>query len=148
VYRPGRATAAVRQLQVVDGQLLRVAPTGQRIDTPVSLSANFSGQVRVTPQPAEIEALVALRQTLGTGETLKLAEHPVNALTGAYAFSTVAVDAPRVASYAGGNSLSFAADNAAIGRFTLRASQGGVSKFAGPLAPAAGATLIQDFVFP
>ena len=148
VVTPGRATAAVRQLQVASGQLVRAAPAGQRIDPPASASANFSGRVSVTPLPAEIEAQVALRQALGTGENLTLAERPVNASTGAYAFSAVAVEAPRVANHAAGASLSFAPDNAALGRFSLRASQAGVDKFAGPLAPAAGATLIQDFVFP
>jgi len=148
VVTPGRATAAVRQLQVLSGQLVRAAPSGQRIDPPASASANFSGRVSVTPVPAEIEALVALRQTLGTGEILTLAERPVNALTGAYAFSAVAVEAPRVANHTVGAGLTFAPDNAALGRFALRATHAGVAKSVGPLAPAAGATLVQDFVFP
>ena len=47
-----------------------------------------------------------------------------------------------------GASLSFAADNAAAGQFSVRATAGGVSKSVGPLPVAAGATLDQDFAFP
>ncbi len=148
VATPGRATAAVRNLSVFSGQLVRAAPAGERIDPPASSTASFTGEVTITPVPAEIEAMVALRQTLTAGDTITLVERPVNAITGGYAFSGIAVEAPRVAQHASGASLSFSADNAAAGRFGLRATAGSTSKTAGPLLAGAGATVDQDFVFP
>ncbi|NCT97648.1 MAG: DUF4382 domain-containing protein [Comamonadaceae bacterium] len=148
VVTPGRATAAVRQLQVFSGQLVRAAPAGQRIDPPASGTAIFTGQVSLTPVPTELDATVALRQTLTAGDTLTLVERPVNAVTGEYAYTGNAVAAPQVAQHAAGSSLSFSADNAAAGQFTLRATTGGVSKTAGPLTAAASDTIDQDFVFP
>jgi hypothetical protein len=148
VVAPGHATAAVRNLQLFSGQLLRAAPPGERIDPPASATASFTGQVTITPTPSEIEAAVALRQTLTAGDTLTLVDQQVNAVTGEYAYGGVAVEAPRVAQHAAGGSLSFVADNAAAGQFKLRATAGGASKTAGPLAAAAGATVDQDFAFP
>lgn len=148
VATPGHATAAVRNLQVFSGQLARVAPAGERIDPPASASAAFTGTVTITPTPTEIEADVALRQSLTSGDVVTLVDRRVNAVTGAYAYGGVAVEAPRVAQHAAGASLSFNADNAAAGRFELRATAGGSAKTASPLSAGAGATVNQDFAFP
>ncbi|WP_291016406.1 DUF4382 domain-containing protein [Hydrogenophaga sp.] len=148
VVTPGYATAAVRQVQVFDGQLVRAAPAGQRIDPPASGTAIFAGQVSITPVPAEIEASVAVRQTLTAGDTITLVNRPVNAITGEYAFTGLAVDAPRVAQHAAGGALSFSDDNGAAGNFTVRATTGGVSKTADHLAVSDSDTVDQDFVFP
>lgn len=150
VVTPGMATAVVRNVQVFSGQLVRAAPAGERIDPPASTTARFIGQVAITPPPApgEIEASVALRQTLTAGDTLTLADRPVDADTGEYEYTGIAVEAPRVAQHAAGASLSFAADNGAAGQFTVRATAGGASKAVGPLPVAAGATVDQDFAFP
>ncbi len=148
VVTPQRATAVVRNVQVFSGQLMRAAPAGERIDPPASTTARFTGQVTITPAPAEIEASVAVRQTLTAGETVTLVDRPVDADTGVYGYNGIAVEAPRVAQHAAGASLSFAADNAAAGQFSVRATAGGVSRSAGPLPVAAGATLDQDFAFP
>jgi hypothetical protein len=148
VVTPGRATAAVRNVAVFSGQLVRAAPLGERIDPPASTTAGFTGEVAITPVPAEIDAMVAVRQTLTAGDTLTLVERPVNAITGAYAFSGIAVEAPRVAQHANGASLVFSPDNAAVGQFAVRATAGSASKTAGPLSTGAGATVDQDFAFP
>lgn len=148
VVTPGMATAVVRNLTVFSGQTVRVSPVGERIDPPASTSASFTGQVTITPTPTDIEAAVALRQTITAGDTLTLMDRQVNTVTGEYAYTGIAVEAPRVAQHAGGASLSFSADNAAAGLFTLRATAGGTSKTAGPLPAAAGATVDQDFAFP
>lgn len=148
VSTPGQATAVVRNLSVFSGQLVRVAPPGERIDPPASTTATFDGTVSITPVPAEIEAMVGVRQSLTAGETITLAEQPVNAISGAYALSGIAVEAPRVALHAAGASLTFAADNAAAGQFVVRATANGVSKTAGPLAASTGDTVTQDFAFP
>lgn len=148
VVTPGMATAVVRNLQVFSGQLVRVAPPGERIDPPASTTADFTGTVTITPTPAEIEASVAVRQTLTAGDILTLVDQQVNTLTGAYEYTGIAVEAPRVAQHAAGASLNFAADNAAPDQFSVRAAAGGVSKTAGPLAPNAGDTVDQDFAFP
>lgn len=150
VVTPGMATAVVRNIQVFGGQLVRAAPAGERIDPPASTTAGFSGTVTITPTPApgEIEASVALRQTLTAGDTITLVDRPVDADTGVYDYTGIAVEAPRVAQHAAGASLNFAADNAAPDQFSLRATAGGASKTAGPLAPNAGDTVNQDFAFP
>jgi hypothetical protein len=150
VVTPGMATAVVRNVQVFSGQLVRAAPAGERIDPPASTTARFTGQVTIAPAPApgEIEASVALRQTLTAGDTLTLVDRPVDADTGGYDYTGIAVEAPRVAQHAAGASLSFAPDNGAAGQFSVRATAGGASKSVGPLPVAAGATLDQDFTFP
>jgi hypothetical protein len=148
VVTPGMATAVVRNLSVFGGQLVRVAPVGERIDPPASGSASFTGTVSITPVPAEIEASVAVRQTLTTGDTITLVDRQVNTVTGAYDYTDIAAEAPRVALHAAGASLSFAPDNGAAGQFSVRATAGGASKSVGPLPVAAGATLDQDFTFP
>lgn len=148
VVTPGHATAVVRQLQVFSGQTVRAAPAGQRIDPPLSGTAIFTGQVSITPVPPEIEADVAVRQTLTAGDTLTLVDRQVNTVTGEYAYTGVAVDAPRVAQHAAGGALSFSDDNGAAGRFTVRATTGGVSQTAGPLPAADSDTVDQDFFFP
>jgi hypothetical protein len=148
VVTPGMATAVVRNVQVFSGQLVRAAPVGERIDPPASTTASFAGEVTITPVPSEIEASVAVRQDITAGDTITLVDRPVNATTGVYGYSGIAVEAPRVAQHAAGASLSFAADNTAAGQFSVRATAGGVSKSVGPLPVAAGATLDQDFAFP
>ncbi len=148
VVTPGMATAVVRNIQVFSGQLVRAAPAGERIDPPASTTAEFTGEVVITPVPTEIEASVAVRQTLTAGDTITLVDRPVDADTGGYTYTDIAVEAPRVAQHAAGASLSFAADNAAPDRFSVRATAGGASKTAGPLAPNAGDTVNQDFAFP
>jgi hypothetical protein len=148
VVTPGMATAVVRNVQVFSGQLVRAAPAGERIDPPASGSASFTGTVSITPVPAEIEASVAVRQALTAGDTITLVERQVNAITGGYDYTGIAVEAPRVAQHAAGASLSFAPDNGAAGQFSVRATAGGASKSVGPLPVAAGATLDQDFTFP
>ncbi|MGV3497408.1 MAG: DUF4382 domain-containing protein [Hydrogenophaga sp.] len=150
VVTPGMATAVVRNVQVFSGQLVRAAPVGERIDPPASTTARFNGQVTITPPPApgEIEASVALRQTLTAGDTVTLVDRPVDGDTGGYDYTGVAVEAPRVAQHAAGASLSFAADNAAPDQFSVRATAGGASKSAGPLAPDAGDIETQNFAFP
>jgi hypothetical protein len=54
----------------------------------------------------------------------------------------------RVAQHAAGASRRLSAHNAASGRFSVRATAGGASKTAGPLAPCPGDTVNQDFAFP
>lgn len=148
VVTPGYATAAVRQVQVFNGQLVRALPAGQRIDPPASGTAIFTGQVSITPVPPEIDAAVAVRQTLTAGDTLTLVDRPVNAITGEYAHTGLAVDAPRVAQHTAGGALNFSADNGAAGNFTVRATTGGVSKTADHLSVSDSDTIDQDFVFP
>lgn len=148
VTAPGYATAAVRQVLVSSGQLVRALPAGQRIDPPASGTAIFAGQVSITPVPAEIDASVAVRQTLTAGDTVTLVDRPVNAITGEYAHTGLAVDAPMVAQHAAGGALSFSADNGAAGNFAVRATTGGVSKSADHLGVSDSDTVDQDFVFP
>jgi hypothetical protein len=148
VVTPGMATAVVRNVQVFAGQLVRTAPAGERIDPPVSTTAGFTGNVTITPVPSEIEASVAVRQTITAGDTITLVDRQVNTITGEYGYTDIAVEAPQVAQHAAGASLNFAADNAAAGQFSVRATAGGASKSVGPLPVAAGATLDQDFAFP
>lgn len=146
VVAPGHATAVVKQVEVGSGQLLRVAPVGEKIDPPVSATATIDGTVATGE--AEINASVALLQSLTAGPDIRLIDRVVDSVSGAYELTDVPVAAPVVAGFAAGASLTFVPDNGRAGIFTLRATAGDQTDTVdlGPLA--GGDTASQDFTFP
>ncbi|MCV0439086.1 MAG: DUF4382 domain-containing protein [Hydrogenophaga sp.] len=145
VTSPGRATLVVKNVEVFNGQLLRVSPPGERLDPPASGSATLDGEV--TTAVSSIDAEVRVLQTLNGGPTIELAGGPVDSETGVYDHN-VAVAPPQIALYANGASLSFVADPVAQNAFSLRATSGGATRSAGPFALVMGETRTTDFDFP
>ncbi|HEX6017753.1 MAG TPA: DUF4382 domain-containing protein [Burkholderiaceae bacterium] len=147
ITAPGRATAVVTGVPVATNVVTTVNTAGSAIDPPASGSGMLDGTV--VTGAASIDATVAVAQALTAGPTITLADAPVDASSGAYAYA-VSVAAPLVAPYAALPApLVFVADPGAAGRFTLTATAGGTTKPpAGPLTLTAGAVVHTDFVFP
>lgn len=148
ITAPGRATAVVKGVPVSASVVTTVNTAGSAIDPPVSGSGTLDGTVSVGGA-ASIDATVAVTQALTAGPTITIADAPVDADSGAYAYA-LSVAAPVVASYAALPApLAFVPDPGAAGRFTLTATTPGrTPKTAAPLPLAAGATVHTDFVFP
>ncbi|NRF65550.1 DUF4382 domain-containing protein [Aquincola sp. S2] len=143
---PGRTTLTVTGVAVSGSSLTAIGSSAVPLLAPASASGNLVGSVSSAVAP--IDALVRVTQSLTGGAMLEWTAVPVNASTGAYAHS-VPVAAPLVAAYVPAPApLVFASDNPAAGRYTVVATSGGITKSAGPLTLAAGATLTNNFTFP
>ncbi|MFI4931146.1 MAG: DUF4382 domain-containing protein [Burkholderiales bacterium] len=146
ITAPGRATAVVTGVPVAMNIVTPVNTELTAINPPTSDSGTLDGAV--TTGAASIDATVSAVQGLTGGPTIMVADGPVDATTGAYAYS-LAIAPPVVAPYAVlPAALMFTADTAAAGRFTVRAIAGGVTKSVGPLTLTSGAAIHTDFTFP
>jgi hypothetical protein len=146
ITAPGRATAVVTGVPVVMDIVTTVNTNLTAINPPASGFGTLDGAVATGA--ASIDATVSAWQGLAGGTTITVADGPVDATTGAYAY-VLTIAPPVVASYAVlPATLMFVADTAAAGRFALKATAGGASKSAGPLTLAAGATIHTNFTFP
>lgn len=124
----GRATAVITGVPVTttaytytNSQQLPLAPAA-------AASAPRAVTGTVTPATATVRAL----QTLTAGPTVEVANAPVDASTGAFAFS-LPVDAPGRAAWVAPDAanpfaVNFAADAASAGFYTLEADSAGVKK--------------------
>ncbi|HWI11802.1 MAG TPA: DUF4382 domain-containing protein [Burkholderiaceae bacterium] len=137
----GHATAVVTGVVVQDGTVTTI---GGAINPPLSATGTISGLVATGATP--IDASLAVTQALTGGSTIELAGGPADSASGAYAFS-LPVGAVSVAPYTGG-ALTFAADAAAPGKYTVAATSGGVTKPSSLLTVTAGATVTAGFSFP
>lgn len=88
------------------------------ISLPVSVSGNVVGVVRNSNNALLTDASVVARQTLGTGQVLEVGATGVNATDATYRLS-LPLAAPLAAPYVGGNTLVFAPDTAAAGRYDI-----------------------------
>ncbi|HOM11910.1 MAG TPA: DUF4382 domain-containing protein [Rubrivivax sp.] len=123
ISAPGRVTAVVTGVPVVDTGDTVVNSAALRIDPPPATLRPVSGVA--TPTDASVRAL----QTLSGGPVVEVAWAPVDALTGAFAFA-LSIEAPLRTSFAarGPASLGFSADAAAAGRYTIEAAGAGAVK--------------------
>jgi hypothetical protein len=111
-------------------------------------SANGTAKGKVTTGETSIDAATRAIQALTGGHTIELASMPVDSTTGNYSH-TLPVAAPRVAPFvAAPGTLTFTADTAAAGKYSVQASALGSTKSAGPFTLTAGSTSTNDFVFP
>ena len=116
VSAPGRVTAVITGVPVVDTAQTLVNSSALRIDPPLATLRPVSGNV--TPFDASVRAL----QTLSGGPVVEVAWASVDALSGGFAF-TLPIEAPVRTSFAaiGPFSLGFSSDAAAAGRYTIEA---------------------------
>ncbi|HEY6353489.1 MAG TPA: DUF4382 domain-containing protein [Burkholderiaceae bacterium] len=146
ITAPGRATAVVTGVPVAMDIVTTVNTDLTAINPPTSGSGTLDGAV--TTGAVSIDATVSAVQGLTGGFTITVADGPVDATTGAYAY-VLAIAPPMVAPYAVlPATLLFTMDTTAAGQFTLRAIASGVSKSVGPLTLTSGATIHTNFTFP
>jgi hypothetical protein len=139
---PGFTTEVVTNVVVTTDTVTSLNASG----TPLNPPASAVGTVKGT---APLDTLVRVLQPLTGGTPVEVAGRFVDGITGAYSYS-LAVNAPLVAPFvAMPNSLVFAADTAAAGKYTLDASLSGFADKTATLgALASGATITTNFTFP
>ncbi len=123
VSAPGRVTAVITGVPVVDTAQTVVSTSALRIDPPLATLRPVSGNV--TPFDASVRAL----QTLNGGPVVETAWASVDALSGGFAF-VLPIEAPVRTSFAaiGPFSLGFSSDAAAAGRYTIEAADASAVK--------------------
>ena len=123
VSAPGRVTAVITGVPVVDTAQTIVNNSALRIDPPLATLRPVSGNV--TPFDASVRAL----QMLSGGPVVEVAWASVDALSGGFAF-LLPIEAPVRTSFAaiGPFSLGFSSDAAAAGRYTIEAADASAVK--------------------
>lgn len=124
VTSAGRVTAVMTGVPVVLTAYTYVGSSTVAIAPPAAASAPRAVTGTVAPASATVRAL----QTLTGGPTIEAAWAPVDALTGAFAFS-LPIQAPVRTVYAANPAaLVFAADAGAAGKYTIEAASAGALK--------------------
>lgn len=143
----GHATAVVTGVVVNSATVTTVSTASAAINPPASNMGTAAGTVSTPTTP--IDATVDATQTLSGGDTIDVAGGPVDADSGAYAYS-LPTGAPMVAPFliATPTVLNFVADGAAAGQYSLLAASGGTVKPAVPITITAGVTTTTNFTFP
>ena len=123
VSAPARVTAVVTGVPVTASAVTTLSSAAQPINPTAVSKLSFSGSVT----PADTGSVRAL-QTLTGGPTVEAAFAPVDATSGAYAF-TLPIGAPLKAAYdASAASPAFAPDPAAASKFTIQAASGAATQ--------------------
>ena len=138
-------SAAGHAIEVITGVVVStdtVTAVNGTLNPPNSSTGTALGAVTTATTP--IDATVRAVQTLSGGSTIEVAGAAVDATTGAYSF-TLPTAAPMVAPFAA--TLSFTANAAAAGKYTMAATEG-VTTQTTPITLSAGATVTTDFTFP
>lgn len=123
VSAPGRVTAAITGVPVVDTAHTVVNGATQPIDPPRATLRPVTGEV--VPVDASVRAL----QALGGGPVIEVAWAPVDALSGDFAFA-LPIEVPVRTTFAaiGPSSLGFSSDLHAAGRYSIEAAGAGSVK--------------------
>ncbi|HEY0856944.1 MAG TPA: DUF4382 domain-containing protein [Albitalea sp.] len=122
VAADGRVTAVMTGVPVAAASVTTVNPASAAIDPAASTMRVASGAASTTGSAAIPDATLRVLQSLTGGPTIELGARPVDAVTGGYSFS-VPLGAPVKTAYAAGaTTLTFSADAAAAGKYTLEAS--------------------------
>ena len=143
---PGRTTAVVTSVPVVDQAVTTLNATTSTLAVPTSSTATLSGTVSTGSVP--IEAQVLAQQPLSGGPTIVVADRAVDSDTGAYAY-VVPVNAPLVAPYVAAPApLAFVPNTPSAGKYVVQASGAGAVKSATSPTLSAGATFGANFTLP
>ena len=141
---PGETTMVVTDVTVTSGAVTPLNLTTAPIASTPSASGSVAGEVTGASVLADVRVL----QALTGGHTIEIASGPVDALTGAYAY-TLPVAAPLVAPYVPApGTLVFTADAAAAGKYSVQAVAGSATKTLGPFTLMAAGTVNGDINFP
>lgn len=138
----GRATAIVTSVPVVTATVTTLNTAGAALSPAASPTGIANGA-------APAETFVKSMQLLTGGASVDVAGRYVDAMTGQYSY-TLSTNAPLVAPYAAmPAALMFTADNAAAGKYALKASLTGYTEKTATLATlTAGSTITTNFTFP
>lgn len=130
IASPGRATAVVTGV-TAGTTTTAINGTTTAILTPTSTMANVTGSVVVstvsgstTVSTPLTDATVHARQVLTGGPTIELGAQPVDATAATYSFS-LPVAAPVKAAYTSGGTLTFTADTAVAGKYSIQSQAPG-----------------------
>lgn len=139
---PGRATTVVTGVPVSPDSVTTLNNSGTALTSAVSATGLIQGN-------APTNTLVRVLQPLTVGTSVEVAGKFVDGITGNYSYSA-AVGAPMVAAYVPPPaSLTFVADTAAAGKYTLAANLSGFpDKTAVLPVLAASAAITTNFTFP
>jgi hypothetical protein len=146
IAAPGQTTVVVTGV-VVAADTVTALNTGATAIAPTA-SATGTANGKVTTGVTPIDASTRALQTLTMGHTIELAAGPVDATTGDYG-TTLAVAAPRVAPFvAAPGTLTFTADTAVAGKYSVQAASGAATKTVGPFTLTSGSTSTNNITFP
>ena len=117
VSRPGRTTAVITGVPVVETAPTVLNSSALPIDPPPARGRTVTGDV------LPVEAIVRALQTLGGGLMIETAWASVDAVTGVFAFD-LPIEAPVRTTFAaiGPSSLGFSSDASAAGRYSIEAT--------------------------
>ena len=151
VMSDGRATAIVTGVPVGTSTTV-ISGTATAIAPPVSSMADVTGTLTITSTSGSGTSTVALtdasvralQSLTGGGPTIELGDQAVNSELGTYSFR-LPVAAPVKAPYAA-SGLTFTADTAAAGKYTIMAASPGETSQSKPADISLGSTTV-DFNF-
>ncbi|HWP12896.1 MAG TPA: DUF4382 domain-containing protein [Ramlibacter sp.] len=130
-----------------------VSSTATAITTPASAMANVTGTVSVTSvsgtgtvSTALTDATVRALQTLTGGPTIELGNQAVDAMLGTYAFR-LPVGAPVKAAFVSGGPVSFVADPAVAGKYTIQVQSPGRANLEKPADISSGSSVPVNFAY-
>lgn len=144
VTASGRATEVVTGVPVAADTVTAANTSAALFNPPISATGTAAGTV--TTGASSIDAAVRALQTTG-GHAIEVAGRPVNATTGAYSYTLPTGPLLAAAYVAAPSTLSFSADAATAGKYTLEADANGTAKTAS-ITLTAGGTVTTNFVFP
>jgi len=152
IMSDGHATAVVTGVPtgtsttVVNGTATAIAP-------PISSMADVTGTVTLTSVSGSstvssvlTDASVRALQALTGGPTIELGNQAVDSVLGTYRFR-LPVAAPVKAAYASGAALTFAADAAVAGKYTIQTQSPGLTTQEKPADISGGAGVTVNFAF-
>jgi hypothetical protein len=120
----GRATAVMTGVPITGTAITVANPPTAPFDPPASTMRTASGKVVTTGSAVIPDATIRELQTLGATK-VELNSRHVDADTGAYSFSLPVAAPVKTAYVAGATSLSFSAESASAGKYTLEAAVAG-----------------------
>jgi hypothetical protein len=152
IMSDGRASGVVTGVPVGTTTTV-VSGTATAITLPVSTMADVTGTVTLTSvsgggttTAALTDATARALQTLTGGPTIELGNQPVDGELGTYRFR-LPVAAPVKAAFASGSALSFSADSAAAGKYTIQVQSPGLTSQSKPADISGGGSARVDFNF-
>ena len=150
VTAPGHVTTLISEVQVTTTAYTHIGSGSNRVVPPPSTSSQVAdGTVNVGGNVADTGATVRALQTYTGGTVIEVAGKPVDALTGAFAF-TLPVDGPAYTTYNADTTvaITFTLDGLRAGLYNLEASAPGQTPKLSPEINLGSGPSATDFTFP
>jgi hypothetical protein len=144
----GRATSVITGVPVSTSATTTINGTATAIAPPASTMADVTGTVTsssvsgsTTVTVAVTDATMRALQALTGGPTIELATKPVDSTLGTYSFH-LPTAAPQKAAYSSTGPLTFTADTAVAGKYTIQAQAPGRATTDKPADISGGSTVV------